>query len=212
MIRIVLLDNQKLFRVSFKSYISTFSNYQIELDIGSINEIPCNYDYNRIHLLIIDPTSIENFQKVQKDFNSSRIMILTNMIDRKAVMNYMEQGISGFFSKKDCPTQLVSSIHDISNNYNLNEVHLGAVVRQNLINGVKYLSNKQVTYSERELEVLKLVCQEKTNIEISVLLRLSVRTIESHRRRMIEKAECRTIIGVIFNAIKLDYVQVNNAS
>ncbi|MFT5819675.1 MAG: DNA-binding NarL/FixJ family response regulator [Crocinitomix sp.] len=211
MVRIVLLDSRKLFRVSLKSLIGSFANCKVVLDISSIKEVPSDFDFKKIHLVIIDPASIKTggFQKAQNFFNYSRMIILTDLIDREHVMDYMQLGISGFFSKDDCPSQLEKAIQDISNNYDFEEVRLGSVIRQALISNVKYMKRKKVSFSDREIQVLKLVCLEKTNAEISDILELSVRTIESHRRRMIEKADCRSIIGVILNAIELNCVNLN---
>ncbi|NOQ74876.1 MAG: response regulator [Crocinitomix sp.] len=211
MVRIVLLDSRKLFRVSLKSLISSFTNCEVVLDISSLKEVPKDYDFKKIHLVIIDPASIKagGFQKAQNFFNYSRIMVLTDLIEREHIMDYMQLGISGFFSKDDCPSQLEMAIQDISNNYDFEEVRLGSVIRQSLISNIKGMNRKKFSFSDREIQVLKLVCLEKTNAEISDILGLSVRTIESHRRRMIEKADCRSMIGVILNAIELKCVNLN---
>jgi DNA-binding NarL/FixJ family response regulator len=181
------------------------------MDISSLKEVPKNYDCKQIHLVIIDPASVkyDGFQKAQDFFNYSRIMVLTDLIEQDHIVKYMKLGISGVFSKDDCPQQLENAIQDITNNYGFDEVRLGSVIRESLINDIKASNKKKVSYSEREIQVLKLVCLEKTNAEISAILKLSVRTIESHRRRMIEKADCRSMIGVILNAIELNCVNIS---
>jgi DNA-binding NarL/FixJ family response regulator len=180
-------------------------------DVSSIKEIPKGYNTKAIHLVIFDPTNVsdEFFAKVQQRFNSSRIMILTYNSDRENVMKYMELGISGFFSKEDCPSQLENSIQDISNNYAFEEVRLGSVVRESLMSDVGFRKKKKIQFSKREIQILRLVCNEKTNLEISEILGLSIRTIESHRRRMIDKTDCRSIIGVILNALELKSLNLN---
>jgi DNA-binding NarL/FixJ family response regulator len=211
MVRIVLIDSRKLFRVSLKSLISSFTNCEVLLDVSSLKEVPKNYDCKQIHLVIIDPASVkfEGFLRAQIFFNYSRILVLTDLIEQDNIMNYMKLGISGVFSKNDCPSQLEKAIQDISNDYSFEEVRLGSVIRESLINDIKSKNKKKVAFSDREIQVLKLVCLEKTNAEISAILKLSVRTIESHRRRMIEKTDCRNIIGVILNAIELNCVNLS---
>lgn len=211
MVRIVLLDSRKLFRVSLKSFISNLSNCEVLMDISSLREMPKDFDLKKIHVVIIDPASIKSggFQKAKKHFKYSRIIILTDLIERDHVMNYMKLGISGIFSKNDCPSQLEQGIQDISNNYDFDDVRLGSLIRESLLRKGKHLNQKKVSFSDREIQVLNLVCLEKTNAEISDILGLSVRTIESHRRRMIEKTDCKGIIGVILNAIELKCVNLN---
>ena len=154
-------------------------------------------------MVVYDPADMDpaDFEKLQQNFESSKFMILTNYVTRDIVTNFMHQGVSGFFSKDDCPTQLESAIYEIVDSYNLSEVVLGKFVRQVLFDNPKTIAAKNVKFTSREIEVLNLVCLEKTNSEISEILGLSIRTIETHRRRMIDKADCRTIIGVIMNAL-----------
>lgn len=204
MVRIILVDSHRLFRVSLKSLISTFRDCEVVMDVSSIKEIPKSYDTKSIHLIIFDPTNADKgaFSKIKQVFKYSRMMILTYNADRDNVIDYMELGISGFFSKEDCPSQLEHSIQEISNNYTFQEVRLGSVVRQALMTDVGF-RKKKIKFSKRELQILRLVCIEKTNSEISEILGLSIRTVESHRRRMIDKTDCRSIIGVILNAIEI---------
>ena len=211
MVRIVLVDSHRLFRVSLKSLISSFSKCEVVLDVSSVKEIPKGYDTKAVHLVIFDPVTSEKMtvQKVQKFFSSSRMMILTDDMHRDSIMSFMKLRISGLFSKDDCPSQLETAIHDASNNYDLKEIRLGSVVRQTLVNDAANPQKKKVDFTDREIQILRLVCIEKTNAEISDLLGLSIRTIESHRRRMIDKADCRSIIGVILNALELKSVNLD---
>ncbi|MCC7454289.1 MAG: response regulator transcription factor [Crocinitomix sp.] len=203
MIRIVIVDFQKMFRVSLKSFLSTLPNCEVCLDVSSTKEITKDFNFNAVHLVVFDPADTDpaDFEKLQQNFESSKFMILTNYVTRDIVTNFMHQGVSGFFSKDDCPTQLESAIYEIVDSYNLSEVVLGKFVRQVLFDNPKTIAAKNVKFTSREIEVLNLVCLEKTNSEISEILGLSIRTIETHRRRMIDKADCRTIIGVIMNAL-----------
>lgn len=60
----------------------------------------------------------------------------------------------------------------------------------------------QVAFTKKELEVLSLVCQQKTSKEISQILGLSPRTVEGYRERMREKAGAKNQIGLILYAIR----------
>ena len=60
------------------------------------------------------------------------------------------------------------------------------------------------TLSNREIEVLKLICQEHTNQEIADNLYLSKRTIESHRQRILDKVGAKNTVGLVVYAISHD--------
>jgi len=204
MIRIVLIDSQRLFRASLKSLINSFTKCQVVLDVPSLKEVPKKYDSKSIQIVIFDSqnSSKAKFEKIKDFFSDSQVIILTNKTDRNSIMDYMGMGVAGYFSKEDSPGQLKKAIHDINYSYTTGEVRLGSVVRNAIVTGIDD-KKKIIEYTERELQILKLVCKEKTNSEISEILGLSKRTIESHRRRMIDKTDCKSIIGVILNVFEL---------
>lgn len=62
--------------------------------------------------------------------------------------------------------------------------------------------------STREIEVLRLVCQELTNHEIGDKLCLSPRTVETYRRTMMEKIGCRNTVGLVLYAVRKGIIEV----
>jgi len=206
MIRTVLIDSHRLFRVSLKSLINSFDQCQVCLDLDSFKNIPKNNSSEQINLVILDPNSIQEneaecFFKIRTLFPGARVIILSEENQKEQIVEQMERGVYGIFSKDDCPIELEKAITTIADNYDFEKVHLGGIVRKCMANNLIQIRQHKVDFSDREIQILRLVCMEKTNVEISQILGVSVRTIESHRRRMIDKAECRSIIGVILNAV-----------
>ena len=69
-------------------------------------------------------------------------------------------------------------------------------------NNFKPSFNQNVEFSEREREVLKLICEEKTAAEIAKEIFLSPRSVEGIRQRLIEKVGVRNTAGLVMFAIK----------
>ena len=65
----------------------------------------------------------------------------------------------------------------------------------------KSLFNNEETLSSREIDVVKLICQEKTNQEIADILFLSPRTVESHRQRILDKIGAKNTVGIVIYAV-----------
>jgi DNA-binding CsgD family transcriptional regulator len=72
---------------------------------------------------------------------------------------------------------------------------------------VKPSFNQDIEFTERELEVLKLICEEKTAAEIGKELFISARTVEGHRTKLIEKVGVRNTAGLVMFALKNGIVQ-----
>ena len=60
----------------------------------------------------------------------------------------------------------------------------------------------EIPLTEREKEVLHLICKEKSNPEIADELYVSVRTVEAHKRNLIEKTGCKNVAGLVLYAIE----------
>jgi len=58
-----------------------------------------------------------------------------------------------------------------------------------------------VELTERETEVLRLICKELTNVEIAELLHISVRTVDGHRNNLLAKVGCRNTAGLVLFAV-----------
>lgn len=212
MIRIVIIDKHKLFRVSFKSLLEFNTKLDIVKDVSTLKELPLDFKTNKIDLLILDPTdlSLRDFSEIQIRFAWSKVVVLTQNLIRQDILDYMSSGIAAYYSKNDCPQQLQNALVDLAQGAMNDEVKLGTVVQDMLVSERYKLEKKRVRLSNREIEVLRLVCLEKTNAEIASVLGLSERTIETHRRRMIDKADCRTILGVVLNAFELNLEDLKN--
>ncbi|MDB3906342.1 LuxR C-terminal-related transcriptional regulator [Crocinitomicaceae bacterium] len=70
--------------------------------------------------------------------------------------------------------------------------------------------NQQITFTEREYEVLELICNEKTAQEIADSLCLSQRTIEGYKKNLLEKTNTRNTTGMIIYCLKHGIIELDN--
>src|SRR5690606_17754283 len=135
------------------------------------------------------------------DYPSLRILVLSEEISKQKLSLLLRCGIAGYYSKSISADQFLEVIEKMIRNRHQLDVHIGPVVREKLSNeqlifdSYSYLAGIELT--KREVEILNLICSEKSNAEISDILSLSIRTVETHRRRMIEKTNSKNIVGVI---------------
>ncbi len=71
------------------------------------------------------------------------------------------------------------------------------------------LSKSNPEFSDKELKVIKLICEELTNKEIAEKLNLSKRTVEGYREQILEKINAKNIVGVVLYAIKNKIIHVS---
>lgn len=71
----------------------------------------------------------------------------------------------------------------------------------------KFQIGLQYKLSNREVDILKLICEELTTFEISNRLVISPKTVERHRSNIKEKIRCRNIVGLVFYALKHNIIE-----
>lgn len=67
----------------------------------------------------------------------------------------------------------------------------------------KFIENKEIKLTPREVEILKVIYDEFTSEEMAEKLSISIATVETHRRNMIKKMGVRNSIGIVKGALSL---------
>jgi DNA-binding NarL/FixJ family response regulator len=71
-----------------------------------------------------------------------------------------------------------------------------------------YQRKVKPTFSDKELEIIDLVCRELTNKEIADKLFMSIRTVEGHRQKILEKMDVKNTVGLVIYAIQNGLVKL----
>ena len=105
---------------------------------------------------------------------------------------------------------MIDALHSVIQNgfcFNDNVSHL---VLRSVVDKEKFESKFNVVdqLTERELEVLKLICEELTSGEIGERLFLSPRTVETYRKNLLEKVGARNTVGLVIFALKQKLIEV----
>jgi DNA-binding NarL/FixJ family response regulator len=141
---------------------------------------------------------------LRKTNTQIKVLVVTMYDDDKFIIHLMENGANGYLLKNAEPDEIIKSIYAVhENGYYFNDLVNKALLKKLVIkNNMKPSFNQNVELTERELEVLKLTCEEKTSTEIGKEIFLSPRSVEGIRQRLIEKVGVRNTAGLVMFAIK----------
>jgi DNA-binding NarL/FixJ family response regulator len=145
---------------------------------------------------------------VRKKYPSIKVLVVTMYEDDKFIIHLMENGANGYLLKNTEPDEIIKSIYAVyENGYYFNDVVNKALLKKLVLkNNLKPSFNQNVELTEREMEVLKLICAEKTAAEIAKEIFLSPRSVEGIRQRLIEKIGVRNTAGLVMFAVKNNMV------
>ena len=209
---VVIADGHDLFRETLVSFLRSDLKLDFVSSISSPFKMASLLKRDADNILIIDPCEFphESISLIRENIiihDCLKVIVLTDSISRRDILNLIECGAAGIYSKKISFDKFCNAVMEIINSSAQFDVKLGTKIREQMVNSEVFMesssSPSDYVFSKRELQVLDLICNEKTNKEISEILGLSVRTIETHRKRMMDKTESKNIIGVILYALKV---------
>jgi DNA-binding NarL/FixJ family response regulator len=127
-------------------------------------------------------------EEILENNAESRVLVLTSYGEKENVLRAIKSGATGYLLKESTPEKLLQSIRDVSKR----TIALHPEITNKLIQEIKKpaVDNSLVDpLTERELEVLASLSRGNTNKEIAQELTISVRTVTTHVRNILDKLQ-----------------------
>ena len=208
-IKIAIADDYKIYRDGLK--VGLAEDEQLEVVLEADNGQELMYGLERISpdVIIMDlkmPVldGMEATKQIRKMYSQIKVLVVTMYDDDKFIIHLMENGANGYLLKNADSDEIRRSIHAVHDNgYYFNDLVNKALLKKLVMKGnFKPSFNLNIEFSERELEVLKLICDEMTTAEIGKEIFLSPRSVEGIRQRLIEKVGVKNTAGLVMFAVK----------
>lgn len=212
MINVMIVDDHKMFRESLRKMfqVEGFANVLGEASNGK--ECLAMLEQQLPDVLLMDISmpvmdGIEAAQKAVGLYPDIKILTLSSFGDEHYYYTMIEAGVKGFVLKSAGITELMQAITEVASggSWFSNEL-LRKVISTMGKNQVK--EKDAVELSERELQVLRLVCSGYTNEQIASELNLSYDTIKWHRANILSKTNTVNTAALVMFAIKHKMIEV----
>jgi DNA-binding NarL/FixJ family response regulator len=208
-IKVAIADDHKIFRkgviLSMRSY--TNIKFVMEADNGEdlLEKIPGSMpDVVLCDLKMPVKDGIDTTKLITKNFPNIRVIILTMYEDERFVGHLMDCGAAGYLLKSTEPAEIKKAIMDVvRTGFYLNPFVNKVLIKKNF-SKQKFnpTLTSEVVLSDREKEVLTLVCMEFTASEIAAKMDISSRTVEAIKDRLMERFGVKNSVGLVFYAMK----------
>lgn len=206
--KVILVDDHKLFRNGIKFILSDIPELDIVGEAANGKEFLELLKFITPDLVLMDINMPEmngvEASKIALESNPGlRILILTMFSDEQYYNTFIEIGVRGFILKECDNNELKMAVHTILDG--------GTYFSQELL--LKLIRNKnnvddKIQLTNREQEVLTLICKGNSNTQISDQLHISQRTVERHRANLLLKTESNNSISLVIYAIKNGLVEI----
>lgn len=143
-----------------------------------------------------------------------RILVISMVDSEEAIVRMVRLGVKGYLSKDIEPKDFQNALRDImQKGFYYTDFFTGKLVHSIVHKNGNSREDtspqeKWMQLNEREREIIKLICTDKTYAEIARELCLSPKTIDGYRDSLFEKLEVRNRIGLVIYAIKYKLVDI----
>ncbi len=208
-INVAIADDHKIFRKGVILSLKAYHNIRFMLEAENGEELIKGIEQEQPDIVLMDlkmpiKDGIETTKYLNKHFPEVRIIILTMFEDERFVGHLMDSGANGYLLKSTEPAEIKQGIMDVmTTGFYLNNFVNRVLIKKNYAKQ-KFNPNlnNQIVVSEREKEVLSLVCMEYTAHEIAQKMEISARTVEAIKDRLMERFGVKNSVGLVFFAMK----------
>jgi len=133
-----------------------------------------------------------------------KIITMSSFGDEKYYAKMIEAGVKGFLTKNTNIAELEQAINEVAGG----GTWFSNELLRRVINSMNKGKNKPIEFSDREVEILKCVCDGLTNEQIADKINLSYDTIRWHRSNLLSKAGCTNTASLVMFAIKNKIIEI----
>jgi len=205
MIRIVLADDHTILREGLKQVLSAASDLSIVGEARDGHEVlervrELEFDVLLLDLSMPGKSGIELIKQVRAEKPRLRIMVLSMHQETQYAVRAIRAGASGYLTKEGASAQLVSAIRKVAGG----GAFITDAVAEQLVLGAMPQTDgpPHRLLSDREFQVFRLLVAGKTVSEIAGQLNLSVKTVSTHKARIMQKMNLGNATELIRYAIQ----------
>lgn len=210
-IKIAIADDHKIFRDGIKMALTPKTDLNMIWEAEDGKDLLHKMTIRKPDLLLMDIRmpeidGINAIEILRKEYDDLKIIVLSMYDDQQMISKMMELGANAYLTKTTDPEEIYEAIitcmnEDFYFNQLVNTAIMGKLMQKNNMRQY-YGHNIPVSFSEKELKILQLLGEDKTTSEISKIVFLSPRTIETIRQNMKSKVGARTIGGLIMYGMR----------
>jgi DNA-binding NarL/FixJ family response regulator len=213
-INLAIADDHKIFRNGLKAALEDYPDFNLLIEASNGKELIGLLADHEPDVILMDikmpeMDGMQTTAHINQHFKNIKVLALSMHNEDKYIVDMMKAGASGYLLKNAEPEEIIEAIQTVHNKgFYFNE-HLSVTLIKQLVGpGHTDNASQGIELNDREIEVLKLVCQECSNQEIADKIFLSVRTVEGYRARLFEKTGSKNLVGLVIFAIKRGIISV----
>jgi two-component system, NarL family, invasion response regulator UvrY len=205
MIHVLIGDDHPVVRRGLRQILSEAGDVLVGGEAASAQAVLQAVRDQRYDVVVLDISlpggnGIELIGQIKKERPETRVLILTVYSEEQYAVRSIKAGAAGFLNKESAPDKLTEAIRKIAGGGRWVSAELAETLASLLAGETKGELHEKL--SDREFEILKLLASGKTVSQVAVELTLSVKTISTHRTRILRKMDMKTNAELMHYALR----------
>ena len=209
-IRLLIADDHVLVRAGIRALIEKHSNMEVVAEAGNGLEALALTRQHQPNVVLMDISmpglsGLEAIRRLSKELPKVRGLILSMHADEEHVWQALKAGAAGYLVKGGSLSELDLAINSVARG----ETYLSPGISRLVIN--QYLDRTRPRHladglTQRQQEILQLIADGKNTKQIALILKISVKTVETHRAHLIKRLQARDMASMVRHAMSLGLV------
>ena len=192
--QIVLDGLVSLLQAENRFEIKTATNGNMALELAEKNE----FDIFLIDISMPVMDGIQTSKWLLKNKPEAKIIILTTHNDKEIITEMLHLGVKGYVVKNCTKQELLMAIDKVNKGKSFFTDDVHEALREKYFQPTKSGDNdKEIIFTQREKEIIQLLAKEYTNEKIADELNISYRTVETHRKNIMQKTDSHNLAGLL---------------
>ncbi len=208
--RIIIADDHQLFISGIRELIEPNEDMEVVAEANDGIELLKLIRLREVDLILLDISMPEmNGREACKAIKEAhpelKVLILTQHHDSATIGELMDVGADGYILKESSKRELLLAIRSIIEQGRYFSRQVSEEYMAQLHRTRAGLAKKAIELTSREKEVLRLIIAERTAQEIADQLYLSINTVMTHRKNLLQKFQVRNTAGLVREAVKMGF-------
>jgi DNA-binding NarL/FixJ family response regulator len=211
--KIVIAEDQTIVREGLRSMLESEENIEVIAEArDGLETIKCVEQYSP-DLVLLDlampkMTGLSALKDIKERFEDTKILVLTFHTSEEYILEAFENGADGYCLKNDTHKELLTAINSLLAGKSYISPTISGKVLEGYIEGRKKLKKETSweSLTKREKEVLKLVGEGYSSVEIGNFLNISSKTVDKHRSNIMNKLDLHSASALTAYAIEKELV------
>jgi DNA-binding NarL/FixJ family response regulator len=208
MIRILIAEDHLMVRAGIRALLEKVGDFTILGEASNGQEAlemteALNPDVLVMDIMMPRLNGIQAAEQLRSRKNKTHILLLSMYADEGLVYQALQSGVNGYVLKSSVSDELVQAVHEVASGRRFLSEPISEIVMENAFKPRQTGDlDPLASLSPREKEIMQLIAEEHTSVEIAAFLSISEKTVEKHRANLMEKLHVRNLAGLVRLAVK----------